>query len=233
MNKPYVICHMYTSIDGRIDGNYMDEVGCDISGKYYDDKIFKLGNSMASGRITSSLYKAKGKANLNDYRAENSNDDFIIKNDYYNFVFDRFGKCFYDDSFYEYGGKKMQIVEVVSTKCDKRYLAYLKDKDISYIIADSLKDSLKKIYEKFNVEVLVLTGGAIINGGFLKEDLIDEVSLIVAPYIEGNNEYKTAFSTDYFINKKYIFMRANPLLDGGVELIFKRENSEREEKYVK
>ena len=33
MDRSKVICHMYLSIDGKIDGHYMDESGCDISGE--------------------------------------------------------------------------------------------------------------------------------------------------------------------------------------------------------
>lgn len=49
MDRCKVIAHMYVSIDGK----YMDESGCDISGEYYDDIIDSLGgDSMAGGRIT-------------------------------------------------------------------------------------------------------------------------------------------------------------------------------------
>lgn len=36
MDRCKVICHMYVSIDGKIDGDYMNEEGCDPSGEYYD-----------------------------------------------------------------------------------------------------------------------------------------------------------------------------------------------------
>lgn len=215
---------MYVSIDGKIDGAYMDEEGCNISGEYYDDVIFKKGSSMASGRVTTKMYKAKADTDISYFEEEKSNADFIINANHYNFVFDRMGKCFYDDVTYTYGGKTMQIVEVVSKKCNKKYLSYLKSIKISYIIADTIKEALNKIYEKFKVERLVLTGGATINGGFLKENLIDEISLIVAPYVEGNDNYKQSIgSMSSFINQKFNFESAKRLNDGGVELIFKRE----------
>ncbi len=224
--KPYVICHMYISIDGKIDGEYMNETGCDISGEFYDDAIFNMGTSMAGGRVTSQMYNAHGKNTLEKYSGLNIPEgDYIIKAKHYNFCFDRMGKCFYDDTSYSYGGKEMQIVEVVSSKCDKRYLEYLRDISISYLIADSVLEALTKIHDEFNVERLVLTGGSIINGGFIKENCIDEISLVVAPYIEGNNEYKQFVgSINEFVNTKFIFNKANPLSDGGVQLIFKKKN---------
>ncbi len=133
------------------------------------------------------------------------------------------GKCFYDNNTYSYGGKDMQIVEVVSRKCDSRYLTYLKEMNIAYIIADSVQEALEKIKEKFHVEFLVLTGGATINGGFLLENVIDEISLVVAPYVEGNDQYKQCIgSMPSFINQKFTFHSAKPLEDGGVALVFKK-----------
>ena len=222
--KPYVICHMYISIDGKIDGEYMNESGCDISGEFYDDVIFKMGTSMAGGRVTTQMYKARGENVLEKYSGLNLPDgDYIIKAENYFFCFDRMGKCFYNDTIYCYGGREMQIVEVVSSKCDKRYLEYLRDINISYLIADSVEEALNKIHDEFNVKRLVLTGGSIINGGFIKENCIDEISLVIAPYIEGNNKYKQFVgSLDKFVNTKFVFDKVNPLDDGGVQLLFKK-----------
>jgi len=219
---------MYVSIDGKIDGSYMDENGCDISGEYYDVVIFDMGTSMAGGRVTSQLYKARGENTLDHYSGLNvSNEDYFIEAKHYQFCFDRMGKCFYDDTTYNYGGKSMQIVEVVSSLCDKRYLEYLRQIKVAYIIADNIETALNKIHDIFHVKRLVLTGGSIINGGFFKENCIDEISLVMAPYIEGNNEYKQFIgSLDQFVATKFVFHKAVPLSDGGVQLLFKKENKE-------
>jgi hypothetical protein len=158
---------MYTSIDGKIDGTYMEETGCDGSGKYYDEKIFQIGTAMASGRVTTCLYKAHGKENLEGFQEERK-EDYILKSEYYNFIFDRMGKCFYTDSTYEYGGRKMQLVEVVSSEVDGRYLSYLKSRKIAYIIADDIKSALDKIRSLFGVQRLVLTGGTWAKTGSIK-----------------------------------------------------------------
>ena len=38
--------------------------------------------------------------------------------------------------------------------------------------------------------------GASINGGFLKEDMIDEFSVVVLPYVDGNRQHKALVDTD-------------------------------------
>ena len=68
MDRCKVICHMYVSIDGKIDGKYMDEEGCDISGEYYDDIIASLGTSMAGGRVTNCMYHAYENVDLSKYQ---------------------------------------------------------------------------------------------------------------------------------------------------------------------
>lgn len=219
--KPKVICHMYVSLDGKIDGKYMEEEGCDISGQFYDDEIFRMGTSMASGRTTTQMYKAKGPNILQQFDGSNvPNGDFVVTAQHYNFVFDRTGKCFYDDNTYCYGGKTMQLCQVVGTSCDKRYLQYLRSKNIAYIVADGVANALHKIATLFGVETLVLTGGATLNGGFWQEDCIDQISLVVAPYVEGDTRYKQFLQLPTFRNTKFCFNKAVALGDGGVQLIF-------------
>ena len=33
MNRPYIFCHMLTSLDGKIMGNYMDLPACEPAGE--------------------------------------------------------------------------------------------------------------------------------------------------------------------------------------------------------
>ena len=224
-----VICHMMTSIDGKIDGDYMKAENSEYTGNYYDDSIFKLGDSMAGGRTTAYMYHANSSIDYSKYVNCNiTYDDNIVlsTNGHYYFCYDRMGKCNWNTNIFSYGGKDMQIVEVLSNDVRKEYLAYLKEKKIGYIILNKdsyIKDSLIKMKKYFSVDTLVLTGGALINGAFVKEDLIDEISLAVAPYIEGNHELKDIADTSKFINNCYYFDKALPLNDGGVHLLFKKK----------
>lgn len=68
---------------------------------------------------------------------------------------------------------------------------------VSYIFAgkDRLDARLllQKLKADFGVEQLMLAGGGYINGTFLQEGLIDEVSLVLALAAEGNARSVTAF----------------------------------------
>lgn len=79
-----------------------------------------------------------------------------------------------------------------------------------------IKLALEKLCGLFKIKKLVLTGGAIINGVFLEADCIDEISLVVAPYIDGEKELRNFVESPSFIDKKFSFHEAKPLVDGGV-----------------
>lgn len=225
MERCKVICHMYTSIDGKIDGDYMDEEGCDASGVFYDEYIFKTGIANGNGRVTAHMYFANEEIDYSQYQGiEMERKDHVLLHENYWVVFDRFGKCNWKRNEVEYGGKHAHVVEVVTNQVSDAFLAHLQKEGISYIICGEkdldLKLVLEKLKQLFHIETLVLTGGAHINGGFFKEGLIDEISLVIAPYVEGNHDQLGFIETSQFYNRPYIFKEALPLEDGGVQLLF-------------
>lgn len=225
MDRCKVICHMMTSIDGKIDGQYMEEKNCNISGAFYDKEIWNMGNANGSGSATAQMYFANEEIDYSKYETDNIEYiDYIVKSDYYWVVFDRKGRCNWNTNQINYGGKTANIVMCVTKQVSKQYLAHLKGLGISYIIAGDVEidfnETLRKLKEIYGIETLVLTGGAIINGVFHENGLIDEISLVVGPYIEGNHEYKGFAELNGYVNYCYKFKKANPMEDGGVQLLF-------------
>lgn len=71
---------------------------------------------------------------------------------------------------------------------------------------------------------MAVCGGAVINGFFLKEHVVDEISLVVAPHVDGNAIQKVAFDTlGNQVNDTFHVNSAKPLDDGGVHFIFKKD----------
>lgn len=52
---------------------------------------------------------------------------------------------------------------------------------------------MKILYEEFRVKRMAVLGGGHINGGFLAAGLIDEVSLLLAPGIDGRKDQTALF----------------------------------------
>lgn len=229
MNRCKVICHMYVSLDGKIDGEYMEKEDLEESGNYYDELIWKLGNANGNGRNTTRMYFAHSDIDYSNYEKNEDNcEDNIIRSEYYWVVFDTNGKTDWDTNIVSYGSKTANVLLVLSKKVRKGYLSYLKHLNIAYILCGDKKIdlnlALEKLYKIFNIQTLVLCGGAIINGGFLKEDLIDEISLVVAPYIEGDKTKRNFIETNSFINKKFYISSFKKLDDGSLHLVYERNN---------
>ena len=137
------------------------------------------------------------------------------------------GKVLYDGK----DLKKMNLDTYRNTDIGIVFQSYnllpIKKLGISYIIAVEKEINFPETLEKFKniygIETLVLTGGAIINGVFHEKGLIDEISLVVGPYIEGNHEFKGFAELNNYTNYCYKFKKANPMQDGGVQLIFAKD----------
>lgn len=226
MERSKVICHMYVSIDGKIDGRYMDEDDRSDSGEFYDVAIWEMGNANANGRNTAEMYFAHEDIDYSKYdTAGIEYEDHVIRSDYYWVIFDRRGSCNWGVNEVEYGGKTAKVVMVLTKQVKKEYLAHLRSLGIAYVFAGEtdmdLELALHKLKTCFGIDNLILCGGAAINGAFHEAGLIDEISLVMAPYIEGDHAEKGFAELGGYLGRKYIFKSVKPFEDGGIQLIFK------------
>lgn len=78
---------------------------------------------------------------------------------------------------------------IVSGQASPEYLDYLRAKGISFIAVGKdridLPRAMEILHDEFGVERLAVVGGGKINGGFLAAGLLDEVSVMIAPGIDG------------------------------------------------
>lgn len=203
MERAKVIIHMYVSIDGTIDGPYDGLETTKASGDFYDHQIFEMGNANANGSTTVAMYAATGHPDLSQYE-DNDLDyqDWVpanIKADTWDVSFDRHGRCGWTQNYFEYGGHKSHAIEVVTKQAPTAYLAFLRTMEIPYLVCGDhdldLKQALVKLKRYFGIETLAVCGGGIINGAFLKAELVDQISLVMAPYVIGDPQKKRAFNT--------------------------------------
>jgi 2,5-diamino-6-(ribosylamino)-4(3H)-pyrimidinone 5'-phosphate reductase len=89
------------------------------------------------------------------------------------------------------------LICVVSEQAPEDYLAMLREKGISYIVAGQasvdLAQAVNRLAEHFGIRTLLLEGGGHINGAFLEADLVDEVNLLVVPGIDGRHDIPAVF----------------------------------------
>jgi len=81
------------------------------------------------------------------------------------------------------------VIAVLTEALSDDYLEFLRAKHVSYVFGGkthlNLASVLEKLYATFGIKRLLLDGSGKITGSFLEEDLIDELSILVAPLADG------------------------------------------------
>ncbi len=195
MNRPYIICHMTASIDGKVTGGFLsaEESASAIDVYYQINRAYKA-DAYACGRVTmQGSFCGDDAPDLTPYSPEAFEDHISAElSGFYAVSFDPHGRLAWkqnriDDRDKDPGYDGAQIIEVLTEQTDPRYLAYLKSRDISYILAgrDSLDVgvALGKLKDIFGISTLLLEGGSILDGAFAEADAVDEISLVVCPVV--------------------------------------------------
>lgn len=235
MSRPYIICHMTMSIDGKVTGDFLSEESASACEVYYEINRTMKSNGFICGRVTmEGSFTNKWYPDLSEFAHFHRNADFktdyIVDNltGFYAVAFDPKGKLGWQsnkiiDPDEDPGYDGAQIIEVLTEQVDERYLGYLESMEIPYIFAGKteidVELALFKLKNVFSCETLLLEGGSITNGAFQKADVIDELCLVVAPAIGGNNckpLFADSIITDYELIKSKI-------TDGSVVLNYKRK----------
>ena len=191
--KPHIICHMLSSVDGRIDGDSLDAV---MSADDYEAVAAKLGgNAWLCGRTTMQLHFAEKAPFVSSANASAGPQPVFVARQAESYVVsvDTLGKLRWADG--DLDGD--HLVCVVSEAAPADYLAYLREKGISFIVAGESSVDLAKamdlLGEHFGIRTLLLEGGGHINGAFLQAGLIDELSLLLVPGIDGRHDIPSVF----------------------------------------
>lgn len=92
------------------------------------------------------------------------------------------------------------VVAILSERVSDDYLAFLRGRQVSYLLAGSntvdLSLAVRKIAAGFGVRTLMLEGGGRINAAMLRAGLIDEVSVLLAPVVDGRMGTAALFDLD-------------------------------------
>lgn len=193
--KPYVICHMLGSVDGRIKQNIW---GFRDHHKYFEETAEKIqADAWLVGRVTMQEFSSRNSFDL-DPEASLPYEDYVAEPESktYAVVIDPSGKCFWDSNMVS----TEQVIEVLTQNVSPGYLAHLRSKKVSYVFGGKdeldLELVLQKLYKLFAIETLRIDGGGHVNGSFLKAGLIDEFSLVLAPVADGTIGSPTVFEAE-------------------------------------
>jgi riboflavin biosynthesis pyrimidine reductase len=193
--KPYVICHMVASVDGRIlSSRWRPEgVGTGLFERLHE----RLGgDAWLVGRVTGQEYaKAEAYPNYTD-QTHLREPWFARRNaDAWGVVLDAHGKIAWARP--EIGGDP--IVAVLTEQVSDAHLAGLRKDGVSYVFAGGqdldLALALAVLHRELGIKRLLLEGGGGANGSFLRAGLIDEISLVICPAVDGAKGAPSVFES--------------------------------------
>jgi 2,5-diamino-6-(ribosylamino)-4(3H)-pyrimidinone 5'-phosphate reductase len=113
------------------------------------------------------------------------------------------------------------FVALCSESTPQEYLHYLKERHIDYIIAGQdhvdLRVALEELNSRFGVKVVRVDAGGTLNGQLLRQELVNEVSLLIHPSLVGGEKPSSIFRAP---DLPAIAATANPVngLEGVISL---------------
>ncbi|MFD2721336.1 dihydrofolate reductase family protein [Hymenobacter monticola] len=184
--KPHVICHMMASLDGRI---ITQRWGPRPNTKAYETTAARFtSQAWLCGRVTfekdftdglqPDLQPGATVPDRHDFIADKAATSFAI-------AIDAHGKLGWESGHID----DDHIISVVSEQVSDEYLAYLRRVGVSYIFGGAqeldFKLVLDKLSQQFPIETILLEGGGHVNGSLLRTGLVDEISLLQYPVVDG------------------------------------------------
>ncbi len=191
--RPYIICHMLSSVDGKIDGAALGAVTG--AGEYEETGAKLNGDAWICGRTTMEQHFAEDEPFVSASNTPAGPQPVFVARQAKSYAIsvDTVGKLRWPGG--ELDGD--HLICVMSEQVPEDYLAMLRKKGISYIVSGKssvdLANAVNQIGERFGIRTLLLEGGGHINGAFLQAGLVDEVSLLVVPGIDGRHDIPAVF----------------------------------------
>ncbi|OUJ76104.1 RibD family protein [Hymenobacter crusticola] len=192
--KPRVICHMMSSLDGRI---ITSRWGTTPNTKEYENTAATIDSqAWMCGRVTMEKDFTEGLApdlqpvaeplDRSDFVAEHSAESFVV-------AVDAHGKLGWESAYID----EEHIIAVLTEKVSDEYLAYLRRVGVSYVFGGAQELDFALVLDKlgrlFPIQTILLEGGGHINGSLLKAGLVDELSLLHYPVVDGDPSSPTIF----------------------------------------
>ena len=216
-----MICHMATSVDGRIASEAWPDP-TSVRREYEKIHEHYRADAWLCGRITMEPFAKRVRTAQEvrrEYTSEEERHDFVGSRDFDSFAFaiDPRGRLAWEGNHIDGD----HVVAIVCERVSDEYLAFLRDRKVSYIIAGQkdvdLRLALEKVSAAFKVRTVMLEGGGRLNGAMLREGLVDEVSVLITPVADGRMSTPAVFDDDSLdaLPRPLCLQSAEPL-EGGI-----------------
>ncbi|XBS70149.1 dihydrofolate reductase family protein [Acerihabitans sp. KWT182] len=205
--KPYIICHMLSAIDGR---SLTDGWHLNYTGSLYEATAatFKA-DGWICGRVTMQevahgIDYPKGLA-----KAPIPRQSFFAVRDaaQYAISIDPKGRVGWQRN----TALDSHVIEVLTEQVDDDYLAYLKSINVSYLFGGKTHLDLAAVVEtlarELGVKRLIVEGGGHVCGAFVNAGLVDEVSVLIIPIVDGRSGHAASFDIPMDVWRKPAYLK--------------------------
>lgn len=229
--RPYIICHVISSIDGRISGKSFElpEMGTVHDANFALRRTFGC-DGILNGTVTCAEIYSHGylETEYSDdgrrfydriYRAPHEEDCHVV--------------CIDPEGRLDWRSNKVardvmpvsHVIAVVTEATPASYIQHLRDTGLSYIVAGEKDADLvlaAELLGEYGIKRLLVTGGGAINYSLLACGLADEISVVVAPIVVGEKDKSSSFDKSPFSkeleSRKYRLLSVKELAEGSVHL---------------
>ena len=201
MDRPYIICHILSALDGKITGAFMEtEANRNANREFGRIREEYQAQAWLYGTTTTKEFTGFRKPDLSLLSEEVPDGDYVAETgwDLYYVSLDTLGEIAWDSGIYKRAGRPdSHIIEILTEKTPSTYRAYLRKQGVSYILAgvDALdcKVAVQKLKSLFGIGKMLICGGGTVNWSFLSQGVVDELSLLLSPVADGDPNTPTIF----------------------------------------
>jgi riboflavin biosynthesis pyrimidine reductase len=218
--KPYVICHMMSSIDGHALTDGWDRPFKNAAGELYEKLAQQFAfDAWICGRVT-----MQEIAHGDDYpkglaKAPIARTHHFAQRDAASYAvsIDPHGKVAWKKN----TALDSHVVEVVTEAVSDDYLAYLQSIGVSYVFGGKTDIDLARVVailaDELGTERLIVEGGPHVSGSFVNAGLVDEISVLVLPLIDGRGEHPASFEVnkEEWVKPAYLALASAEIQEGG------------------
>ena len=201
MNRPYVICHILSSLDGKINGPFMAAEVTGLLGKEYGRIRTEMNaDAWLYGTTTVNEFLNFRKPVLEEKTCV-PEGDFIAGDETtpYFVALDAKGELGWESGrFANKGRAEAHVIEILTEAASMSYRAYLRKCGVSYILAGKTEldceMAMEKLQRLFHIEKLLICGGGAADWTFLQAGMVDELSLVLSPVTDGSSGTASVFT---------------------------------------
>lgn len=236
MNRPYVLCHILSSLDGKINGPFMAaEATRSLSGEYGRIRTEMNADAWLYGTTTVKEFLNFREPVLEE-NAHVPEGDFVAGDETkpYFVALDTRGEFGWESGrFANKGRAEAHVIEILTEAVPLPYRAYLRKRGVSYILAGKTELdcclAMEKLHRLFGIEKLLICGGGAADWSFLQAGMVDELSLVLSPVTDGSSGTASVFTQIPGVSDgnpvEFTLKAVKQIGDGGLYLNYLAKNA--------